>query len=79
MNWTYDPVEDQKSQLSFSAISLEFCSILVKFDKKNLHFTEFLSLLKENLRRNHTLSIILNGKLFLNHCTPPPLDTAIPN
>ena len=46
VNRTYDPVEDQKSQLlSFSAILFEFCSILVKF-YKNLHFTEFHSLIK---------------------------------
>ena len=45
VKWTYGPVEDQKRQLlSFSAILLEFCSILVKFYKKKLHFTEFHSL-----------------------------------
>ena len=40
VNWTYDPVEDKKSQLiSFSAILLEFRSILAKF-YKNLHIAE---------------------------------------
>ena len=40
-----DPVEDEKSQLlSFSEILFEFCSILIKV-YKNLHYTEFHSLL----------------------------------
>ena len=81
-NRIYDPVEDQKSQLlSFSAILLEFCSILVKFFK-NQHFTEFHSLLKENFEeKSYVLSLYImeNGKVFLNHCPPPLDDTAIPN
>ena len=44
VNKTNDPVEDQKSKLlSFSAISLKFCSILVKF-YKTLRFIEFHSI-----------------------------------
>ena len=42
VNRTYDPVEDQKSELlSISEMLLEFCSILVKF-YKNLHFLNFI-------------------------------------
>ena len=45
VNRAQNPVEDQKSQLlSFSEILLEFCSILVKVNK-NVHFTEFHSIL----------------------------------
>ena len=45
VNRTQDPVEDQKSQLlGFSEILLECCSILVKV-YKNVHFTEFHSIL----------------------------------
>ena len=45
VNRTYDPVEEQKSQLlSFSDILLEFCSILFKV-YKDVHLIEFHSLL----------------------------------
>ena len=45
VNREQDPVEDRKSQLlSFSEILLEFCSMLVKV-YKNVHFTEFHSVL----------------------------------
>ena len=65
VNKTYDPVEDQKIKLlSFSAILLEFCSILVKF-YKNLHFTEFHSLLKENFEeKSYVLPLYLMEKFF---------------
>ena len=45
INRAKDQVEDRKSQLlSFSEILLEVCSILVKVNK-NVHFTEFHSIL----------------------------------
>ena len=78
VNGTYDPVEDKKCQLlNFSPILLEFCSILVKF-YKNLHFTEFHSLLKEIFaEKSYVLPLYLMEKFFksLLH----PLDTAIPD
>ena len=60
VNRTKDPVKDQKSQLlGFSAILLEFCSIRVKF-YKNLHFTEFHSLLKYNFEeKSYVLPLYL--------------------
>ena len=45
---TYDPVEDQKSQLhGYLEISHGVCSIIIKF-YKSLHSTKFHSLLKDN-------------------------------
>ena len=57
VNRTKDPVEDQKCQLlSFSASLLAFCSILVKL-YKNLHFTEFHALLKENFEEKSNVHL----------------------
>ena len=68
VNRAYDPAEDPKRQLlSFSEISLEFCCILLKL-YKNLHFTEFHSLSKDNFEEKSYILPLLylmeNGKVF---------------
>ena len=54
----------------FSAILLEFCSIRVKL-YKNLHFTEFHSLLKYIFEEKSYLLPLYLMEYFLNHCPSP--------